>query len=476
MTNDQEGKLWGGRFQTHTAPEMFQLSQSIHFDWRLAKYDLIQTLAHAIALKDAGILTASEYDALKQCALELSKDIDSGEVTYSQSDEDVHSAIERLITQALPEIGTKIRTGRSRNDQVATDLRLYVRDMNQKIAGLVLDLSNSIIDQAHKYSDLPAPGYTHLQRAQPVTLGHELAKHVHALLRDFERLKDSDKRIAVSPLGSGALAGSSFSVDVEKIADVLDFNLAAFNSIDAISDRDFVVEFIFNISLLGVHLSRIAEEVVLWTSSEFGFAELDDAWSTGSSLMPQKKNPDIAELTRGKSGRLIGNLVALLTLLKALPFGYNRDLQEDKEPLFDSVDQMLLVLPAMSGLIASLRFNDKVIAETSLNDHSAATDVADYLVRRMMPFKEAHEITGKLVLLAQTKGVWIHELSLDDFKSVSTLFDADIAQVLQVQAILGARSSNLGTAPLSVKKQLRQLESELKASQAWVESPLVRTL
>ncbi|MFM1905304.1 MAG: argininosuccinate lyase [Actinomycetota bacterium] len=473
MADQPESQLWGGRFKSQPSAALTAISQSIHFDWRLARYDLIQTMAHASSLLDAGILSASEFDELRSFCDEISSSIKNGTLTYQASDEDVHTAIERIITEQFPDIGTKIRTGRSRNDQVATDLRLYVRDQNQRFVGLILDLIEAIKAQAEQVIDLPSPGFTHLQHAQPVTFGHELAKHAHALHRVCDRAIELDKRIAVSPLGAGALAGSAFSLDNAKTAKLLGFATAAENSIDATTDRDYVVEFLFNVSLAAIHLSRISEEIILMTGSEFGFLRLDDSWSTGSSLMPQKKNPDIAELTRGKTGRFIGNLITLLTVLKALPFGYNRDLQEDKEALFDSVDQINLVLPAMVGLITTLRVDRDKLESAALSQHAAATDIADYLVRKGMPFREAHRITGELVLLAEEAGVDVNELELSQFRSISALIEPDLIEQLTAANILSVRSSSMGTAPVSVRRQLQDLAPKIATIRSWASNPLV---
>lgn len=474
MATEEAGKLWGGRFKDPASPELMAISRSVHFDWRLARYDLLQTMVHASALLDVGVISASEFDSLKELISKVSSGISAGEINYQDHDEDVHSAIERIITEALPDIGTKIRAGRSRNDQVATDLRLYLRDENQEITKLVLLLVEAILSQAKSHVDAPAPGFTHLQHAQPVTLGHELAKHAHALLRDCERAIEIDHRIAISPLGSGALAGSNFSLDVEKLAGLLDFNNAAGNSLDAVSDRDYAVELVFNFAMIGMHLSRLAEEVILYTTTEFGFAKLHDSWSTGSSLMPQKKNPDIAELTRGKTGRLIGNLVSILTMLKALPFAYNRDLQEDKEAIFDSVDQLKLMLPAMTGLIATLLFDNEKLRMSANTGHAAATDVADYLVRKGVSFKDAHQLTGELVILAEAIGVDISELEFNHFQSKSGFFEPDIIESVKTSAVISARSSKLGTASLSVSRQIQELHQQVDRIRNWTTINLVQ--
>lgn len=476
MPNESGGKLWGGRFAEPPAPELMAISRSVEFDWRLARYDLLQTITHCAVLLDAGVISATEFDQLKIVVKKLSVEIASGDTSYSEQDEDVHSAVERLITEQLPEIGTKIRTGRSRNDQIATDLRLYLRDLNQQITAKLLDLIVAILSQAKEHVATPSPGFTHLQHAQPVTLGHELAKHAHALLRNCNRAMEIDQRIAVSPLGAGALAGSSFSLDVDKLAKLLEFSDSAANSIDAVSDRDFVVEVCFNFAMIGTHLSRLAEEIILMATPEFGFLKLHDSWSTGSSLMPQKKNPDIAELTRGKTGRLIGNLVSLLVMLKALPFAYNRDLQEDKEAVFDSIDQLNLVLPAMTGLVATLVFDEAALVNAAKLGHLAATDVADYLVRKGVAFKDAHRITGELVLTAEAKGIDISELGFDDFQSKSGYFETDILDMLKTESILAARSSKLGTAPLAVSRQIQDLQQRVDTIRNWTNTALVELI
>ena len=473
MVEDSKSNLWGGRFAVASDLAMQNISQSIHFDWRLAPYDLIQTQVHAQILLDNQILAASEFDELKKTLQIISRKIEKKEISYLDTDEDVHSAIERIITESLPAIGPKLRTGRSRNDQVATDLRLYVRDQNQLIVASLVALITEIRKISEQYFDLPSPGFTHLQHAQPVTLGHEFAKHCHALLRDCNRAIQMDHVIAVSPLGSGALAGSPFNPDVLKTAKLLNFNEVAANSLDAVSDRDFVAEFLFNLSMISVHLSRLAEEIILMTTSEFGYAKLHDSWSTGSSLMPQKKNPDIAELTRGKTGRFIGNLTSLLITLKALPFAYNRDLQEDKEPLFDSIDQMHLILSAMSGLVRTLTFDIDKLKKAAITNHAAATDVADYLVKKGIAFKVAHEIVGNLVLRADALNLDITELPLEEFQKAASVFQADIHSELAIQSLLNVRSSSLGTAPISVKQQLKSVAKSVQQITQWASDSLV---
>jgi argininosuccinate lyase len=364
-------------------------------------------------------------------------------------------------------VGGKLRAGRSRNDQVATDFRLYLRDRSRAIAnGLVL-LVAALLDQAEAHVDVVAPGFTHLQHAQPVSFGHELAKHAHAFGRDLDRLADWDRRAALSPLGAGALAGSALELDPHAVAVELGFDAPIANSIDAVSDRDFVAEFLFVAAMVGVHLSRLGEEICLWSSREFGWAILDDAWSTGSSIMPQKKNPDIAELARGKSGRLIGNLTGMLATLKGLPFAYNRDLQEDKEPAFDAVDTLLLVLPAMAGSVATLRFDTARMAASAPEGFALATEIAEWLVQRGMPFREAHEVSGACVRAAEVRGVELWDLADDELQGISEALTPEVRERLSARAAVAARSRFGGTAPVRVREQLADLRERSAGWSAW---------
>ena len=460
MTSDQPTRLWGGRFNGGPADAMAALSASVHFDWRLAPYDIEQTRAHAKVLEAAGLLAANELTLVDSALTEIAEAVASGEMVPDARDEDVHTAIERALIERLGDLGGKLRAGRSRNDQVATDFRMYLRDHARFIAIAVIDLMDAFVVQATQHVETFSPGFTHLQHAQPVSFGHELAKHVHALARDLERLSDWDARASRSPLGAGALAGSSLGLDPEAVAIALGFDSALGNSIDAVSDRDWVAEFLFVGAMLGVHLSRIGEEVVLMTSREFGWASLDDAWSTGSSIMPQKKNPDVAELARGKSGRLIGNLTGLLATLKGLPFAYNRDLQEDKEPVFDTVEQLLLVLPAMTGMISTLTFNTELMAGSAPQGFALATDIAEWLVRQGVPFREAHEIAGACVRAAELRGVELWDLSPGDFSEISSYLTPEVSAVLTLQGSLDSRSAFGGTAPVRVREQLAKLTEQ----------------
>ncbi len=465
---DQPTRLWGGRFASGPSDAMAALSLSTHFDWRLAPYDIQQTRAHARVLHSAGLLTDGELADVLDALEALLADVAAGAVVPDPSDEDVHTAIERNLIERLGDLGGKLRAGRSRNDQVSTDFRLYLRDQVRAIARAVTDLQQALLDQARAHVTTFSPGFTHLQHAQPVSFGHELAKHVHALGRDVERLADWDRRAARSPLGAGALAGSSLGLDPQAVAEDLGFDEALGNSIDATSDRDWVAEFLFAAAMIGVHLSRLGEEVILMTSREFGWATLHDSWSTGSSIMPQKKNPDVAELARGKSGRLIGNLTGMLATMKGLPFGYNRDLQEDKEPVFDTVEQLLLVLPAMTGMIATLTFDTERMAASAPEGFALATDIAEWLVREGVPFREAHEIAGASVRAAESRGVELWDLSDDDLREVSAHLTPDVRSVLSLRGSLDSRSGFGGTAPARVAEQVEGLTAMLAEQRvAW---------
>ena len=418
-------------------------------------------------LHRAGLLTDVELAAMLKALDELDRACADGSFRPTVADEDVHTALERGLLERLGALGGKLRAGRSRNDQVATDLRLYLRDHARFIASRLAELESALIDQAVASGDLPAPGMTHLQHAQPVLFAQQLLAHVQAFARDVSRLRDWDRRAAISPLGSGALAGSSLPVDPQLLAAELGFDAAAPNSMDAVSDRDFAAEFCFDAALIGVHLSRLGEEIVLWSSQEFSWVEIDDAYATGSSIMPQKKNPDVAELARGKAGRLIGGLTGLLTTLKGLPLTYNRDLQEDKEPVFDAVDTLLLVLPAMAGLIATLRVNPERLRRGASVGFTLATDLAEYLVRRGVPFREAHEVVGHLVVWCQVHDCDLADVSDADLAKVSEHLTPDVREVLTVEGALAARKGYGGTAPERVAEQIVALRATVDEHAGW---------
>ena len=459
--------LWGGRFEGGPAEALARLSVSVHFDWRLAPYDLQSSMAHARVLQRAGLLSADELDRMLGALDELRAEVADGTFQARVEDEDVHTALERGLLDKLGHLGGKLRAGRSRNDQVATDLRLYLRDHARQIVDRLAELEEALVAQAERHLDTPAPGMTHLQHAQPVLFGHQLLAHVQALTRDVARLRDWDVRAAVSPLGSGALAGSSLPVDPVSSAAELGFSSAAANSMDAVSDRDFVAEFLFAAALLGVHLSRLGEEVVLWNSTEFGWVTLDDAFSTGSSIMPQKKNPDIAELARGKAGRLIGHVVGCLAMLKGLPLTYDRDMQEAQEPCFDAVETLLLVLPAMAGMIATMTVHADVLEASAPTGFALATDVAELLVKNGVAFRDAHEAVGQLVVWCTAHDRELHEASDAELAAVSEHLTPDVRTVLDVRGALAARDGQGGTAPVRVREQLEAVRVELAGHRTW---------
>jgi argininosuccinate lyase len=466
VSSTNEGKLWGGRFAGGPSPELEALSRSTHFDWRLVPYDLAGSVAHANALHRAGLLTDDDHGVLVDGLGLLRGEYDEGSLVPSPADEDVHGALERLLIDRVgPEIGGRLRAGRSRNDQVATLFKAYLRDQARSLTTLVLDLVDALARQAGEHLGVVMPGRTHLQHAQPVLLSHHLLAHAWPLLRDVDRLRDWDARVAGdSPYGSGALAGSSLDLDPQAVARELGFTESSANSIDGTAARDFVAEFAFVLAMTGVDLSRLAEEVVIWTTAEFGFARLDDGYSTGSSIMPQKKNPDIAELTRGKSGRLIGNLTGLLATLKGLPLAYNRDLQEDKEPVFDSVDTLRVVLPAMTGMVATLTFDTARLADLAPRGFSLATDVAEWLVREGVPFREAHEIAGAAVRRCEELGCDLPDLDDGQLAEISPSLTPAVREVLTVEGSVASRNGRGGTAPERVREQLAELGSRSKAA------------
>ncbi|MGB8504741.1 argininosuccinate lyase [Mycobacterium sp.] len=455
-----EGTLWGGRFADGPSPALAALSKSTHFDWVLAPYDINASKAHARILFRAGMLTEDQRDGLLAGLDSLATDVTDGSFGPIVTDEDVHGALERgLIDRVGDDLGGRLRAGRSRNDQIATLFRMWLRDALRRVGAGVLDVIAALTAQAAAHPTAIMPGKTHLQSAQPVLLAHHLLAHAHPLLRDVDRILDCDNRVAVSPYGSGALAGSSLGLDPDAIAEELGFAAASDNSIDATAARDFAAEAAFVLAIIGVDLSRLAEDIILWSTTEFGYVTLHDAWSTGSSIMPQKKNPDIAELTRGKSGRLIGNLTGLLATLKAQPLAYNRDLQEDKEPVFDSVAQLEMLLPAMAGLVSTLRFHVERMAELAPAGYTLATDVAEWLVRQGVPFRVAHEAAGAAVRTAEVRGVGLEDLTDDELAAAHPGLTPEVREVLTVEGSVSARTARGGTAPTQVAKQLADVRS-----------------
>ena len=447
--------LWGGRFAQGAEESVFALSRSVHFDWRLAPYDLRSSKAHCAILEKSGLIDAQDALAIAHALTDLSAEVASGSFVAIDSDEDVHSALERGLTEKLGAIGGALRAGRSRNDQVTTDLRLFAIDHMLEVARLVTVMQTAILEKAAEYVNDPAPGFTHIQHAQPVSFGHELAKHAHAFARDLDRINDWLARTSVSSLGAGALAGSSLALEPAFTAKNLGFNSTFANSIDAVSDRDYVAEALFICAMIGNHLSRIGEEWTLWASQEFAWAKVADAYSTGSSIMPQKKNPDMAELARGKSGRLVGNLMSVLTMLKGLPFAYNRDLQEDKEPLFDSIDTLMLVLPAVTGMIATTDFDREKMSLSAPTGFSLATEIADYLARKKVPFAQAHDAAGQCVLACESSGRQLHQLTDSEFLQIHPQLDGGVRDVLTVHGAINSRTTSGGTAPALVVTQIK---------------------
>lgn len=467
-TGAGEGRLWGGRFAGGPADAMFALSKSTQFDWRLARHDLAGSRAHARALHRAGLLTDDELAAMLAGLDELDADVASGAFVPAPTDEDVHGALERGLRERVgPELGGRLRAGRSRNDQIATLIRAYLREELRGVASDVLDLVEALRDQAAAHLGVPMPGRTHLQSAQPVLLSHHLLAHAWPLLRDVDRVRDLDARLAVSPYGSAALAGTSLGLDPEFVAAELGFAASVPNSIDGTAARDLVAEAAFVLAMIGVDLSRISEEIVVWSTVEFGFVTLDDAWSTGSSIMPQKKNPDVAELARGKAGRLIGNLAGLLATLKGLPLAYNRDLQEDKEPLFDGLDQLRVLLPAVTGMVATLTFHADRLAARAPQGFSLATDVADWLVRQRVPFAEAHDISGAAVRYCEERGLELTELTAADLPHIDPRLGEGVLGVLSVAGSISARDGRGGTAGVRVTEQLAEVADRIAAGRAF---------
>jgi len=458
-------KLWGGRFTKPTNQLVDEYTASITFDKKLAKYDIAGSLAHVEMLKTCEIIPKEDADKIAEGLQIVLKKIESGKAELSEEHEDIHMNVEKLLIEEVGSVGGKLHTGRSRNDQVALDMRLYLRDAIGTIVQQLVDLQESLIKQAEKNLDTVMPGYTHLQRAQPVLFGHHMMAYVFMFQRDVERLTDSLKRVNKSPLGAGALAGTTFPIDRELVAEKLGFNSICENSLDAVSDRDFVVEFLANASLISTHLSRLCEELVQWSSAEFNFVELDDSFTTGSSMMPQKKNPDVAELVRGKTGRVYGHLMGMLTTLKGLPLAYNKDMQEDKEGMFDTFETLTGALALFSPMIETMQVNKETMYSAVTNDFSNATDLADYLVGKGMPFRESHAVVGQVVLHCIQNGKYLLDVTLDEFKSFSDLIESDIFDTLTPETVVNARAVAGGTAKQSVLEQIKKAKAVIETFQ-----------
>jgi argininosuccinate lyase len=454
--------MWKGRFRQETAPALQRFSESVSFDWRLYKFDILGSIAHAKALEKAAILTREELTQIENGLCQIETEITEGKFPFRIELEDVHMNIEAALTKRIGSAGAKLHTARSRNDQVALDLRLYLRHESDNVVARIRELQRALLELASRYSTAVLPGYTHLQRAQPVLFAHHLLAYVERLERDRERLRDARGRINRMPLGSGALAGSTIELDRAYVAELLDFPEITHNSMDAVSDRDFVAEFLFVLSLIGIHLSRLSEDLILFASAEFHFIRISDAYSTGSSLMPQKKNPDVCELARGKTGRLIGNLVALLSNLKGLPMTYNRDLQEDKEAVFDSLDQITMTLEVFAGMIREVEIEPKRMLSAASDPGLLATDLADYLVKRGVPFREAHEIIGKLVAFSIEHQRPLAKLTLSEYRQFSDRFMEDVLEALNLDQALRSRTAVGAPSPKNVAAELEAWNARLR--------------
>ena len=453
---------WGGRFKKQTAKKAQEFSSSIDIDNKLYKEDILGSIAYAEALQAAGVLNKGELSKIKSGLKQIKQKIESGKFNWQETLEDVHMNIESSLEKIIGSAARKLHTGRSRNDQVVTDLKLYLLEKSKDIQICLSDLLKIVVLKAESEVDTLMPGFTHMQIAQPVTLGHHLMAWYEMLSRDLDRFKGCESRLKISPLGSGALAGNKFKINRRKMAKALGFEEVTNNSIDAVSDRDYVIEMMFNISLMGVHLSRIAEELIIWSSSQFDYVELPEELCTGSSIMPQKKNPDMAELVRGGSSKTIGNLVSLLSLIKNQPLSYNRDNQEDKGPLFDSIEYALGSLDITAAMIAGAEFNRDSMLTDVYDGHICATDLAEYLVMKGIPFRDAHAISGKAVQLAESKDFLLSELSLKELKKLNTLIEKDVFKHLDPLKSISSKNSIGGTAPSQVSKQITQAKNKLK--------------
>ena len=453
--------MWKGRFAQETSALLQQYSQSISFDWRLWRQDIAGSIAHSAALEKAGLLTPEERAQIVAGLTAIGNEIDAGTFQFKVELEDIHMNIEAELTRRIGAPGAKLHTARSRNDQVALDLRLYLREESDTLAAALRNIQRALVELGSRHSEIVIPGYTHLQRAQPVYLAHHLLAYVEMFDRDHGRILDARKRLNVMPLGSGAIAGSTILLDRQLIADQLDFPALTQNSMDAVSDRDFAVELLADLALVAIHLSRLSEDLILWASSEFQFVSISDAFTTGSSLMPQKKNPDVAELTRGKTGRVIGNLVALLTTLKGLPMTYNRDMQEDKEPVFDSIDTIKSALAVFTAMLGGITANPAACAQAVADPMLLATDLADYLVNHGVPFRQAHEVIGKAVALCGQKHCQLPQLTLADYQSLSPVFTAEVFTLLSVEKSMNARQAVGAPSPANVASQLNRWKTLL---------------
>ncbi len=453
-------KLWGGRFEGESSSLLEKFNQSIMFDKRMYEEDIIGSIAHSKMLAKQEIIGKEEQNEIEKGLLQIKDEIDKGQFEFRIEDEDIHMAIEKRLIAIVGQVGGKLHTGRSRNDQVALDIRMYLKKEVNNILSLLTELGSVLVEVAEKNIDVIMPGYTHLQRAQPILFSHHIMAYYEMFKRDIDRLEDAYKRLDVMPLGAGALAGTTYNLDRQYVADLLGFRKITNNSLDTVSDRDFIAEISFGISMIAMHMSRFSEELIIWSTSEFSFVKMSDSYSTGSSIMPQKKNPDVAELVRGKSGRIYGNLISILTVMKGLPLAYNKDTQEDKEGIFDSIDNIKISLEIFAEMIKTMEINKDKMRESIYEGFSNATDIADYLAKKGVPFRECHKIVGKLVAYAEKAGILLTDISIDEYKSFSPLFEEDVIEKSTIEACVNERKTFGGTAKVEV---LRQIEEAKKA-------------
>jgi len=456
-------KLWSGRFKKDVDSRVNDFNSSISFDGRMYKQDITGSIAHATMLGECGIIEKSEADKIVAALREILADVESGKQEFSLDAEDIHMNVETILTERIGDTGKRLHTARSRNDQVALDVRMYLSDAIVAVQARVLELLAAISAKAKEHTDTVMAGYTHLQRAQPVTYAHYILAYAQMLMRDYDRLSDTARRTKVMPLGSGALASTTYPINRERVAELLGFPAVTENSIDGVSDRDFVLELASDLSILMMHMSRFSEEIILWCSSEFGFIELDDAFSTGSSIMPQKKNPDVAELVRGKTGRVYGDLMSLLSMMKSLPLAYNKDMQEDKEAIFDAIDNTLISIEVFTSMFATMTVRVDRLRRAAAQGFINATDLADYLVKRGMPFRDAYKVSGTLVAYCIDHGKTLEELSLEEYRAVCDNFDADVYEAIDLLTCVNGRSVRGGPAKESVLRQIAIVDAFIAA-------------
>ena len=456
-------KLWGGRFTKETNKLVENFNESLSFDHRFYKQDIRGSIAHVKMLAKQNILTDNERDKIIEGLKSIEADIDAGKLKFDDGSEDIHSFVEAHLIERIGDTGKKLHTGRSRNDQVALDMKLYVRDEIDELKDLLYELLSEVLNIMEENKSTYMPGFTHLQKAQPTTLAHHFGAYFEMFIRDFDRLVSTRKRMNLSPLGSGAFAGTTYDLDRDYVASLLDFDTATRNSMDSVSDRDYLLELLSVLAIMSMHLSRLSEEIIIWNTDEYRFVEMDDTYSTGSSIMPQKKNPDIAELIRGKSGRVYGSLISLLTTMKGLPLAYNKDMQEDKEMSFDAIDTLKSLIKLMSGMLSSMKFNHEKMAKSARGGFTNATDAADYLVKKNVPFRDAHEIVGRLVLYGIENNKALDDFTLEEFKNISEVFDNDIYDAISLKTCVEKR--NTKGAP-----GLKAINDEIEASRKLLES------